>query len=83
MSKVLVDALEVIKQRGEDYGDAPAMYQQIADMWTAWLGCDVAPSDVAHMLIHMKQVRDRIAGGHHDSRVDIAGYIAVRDMLDD
>lgn len=79
---VLEEALEVIKQRGADYGDAPEMYRQIAALWSAWLGVDVAPEDVAHMLIHMKQVRDRISGGHHDSRVDVAGYIAVRDMLD-
>jgi hypothetical protein len=79
---VLEEAQKVYEDRHEHFPDAEAQYAKIAAMWSAWTGTNISSSDVIHMLIQMKQVRDDMAGGHRDSRVDIAGYANLQDIID-
>ena len=79
---VLEEALHTIEERGKSYGNAKPLFRQIAQLWTVWLGVQVTPRDVAHMMILMKQARDKIGNSQRDNKVDIAGYAAVLEMLE-
>jgi len=79
---ILEEALHTIEERGKSYGNAKPLFRQIAQLWTVWLGVGVSASDVAHMMILMKQARDKMGNSHRDNKVDIAGYAAVLEMLE-
>jgi hypothetical protein len=77
-------------ERAQTYGDAKDSFNQIADLWTAYLSrCEanqdstpiiLTGMDVANMMILMKV--SRAAGGYHeDSYVDIIGYAALTEKL--
>jgi len=64
-------------QREEDYGTPEDSFQDIADLWTSYVGLyEFSPCDVANMLILMKIARSRNGFKHADNWIDIAGYAA-------
>lgn len=67
---------EVTGQRLLDYGSPENNFSMIADMWGTYLDTDIAPADVAAMMILLKVARIGNGGGTGDSWVDIAGYAA-------
>lgn len=72
---ILDDAKRVVdKDRNEEYGDLRPCFKRIAALWSAYLGVDVKPQDVSHLMILMKVARLQGAPGHRDSLCDIAGY---------
>ena len=77
-TQTLEKALEMINgSREQDHGSPENNFQRIADLWTAWLGKDVhvfSPTDVACLMVLMKQARLRYNPEHSDSWVDSAGY---------
>jgi hypothetical protein len=76
-TKILQEASELINgQRQSDYGTPRASFAAIADMWSAYLGADIEPRDVANMMALLKIARMRMAS-HRDSAVDGAGYLAL------
>lgn len=82
-TEVLERANEIIcGERQETYGDAMAMHDAIAGMWSAILTLrngahvDVEAEDVALMMIAMKCAR-ACGSRHDDNAVDIAGYAAL------
>ncbi len=74
----LLDAAKrcVCGDREQDYGSPENNFRVIANLWTAYLGYEVAATDVAAMLALLKIAR--IASGHakDDNWIDLAGYAA-------
>lgn len=69
-------------QRAKDYGDANKSFNQIALLWTSYLKHPVTKEDVAMMMALLKMVRYKNSDyTHHDSIVDMLGYIALADEI--
>jgi len=66
--------------RQEDYGDIHESFNRIAGLWSAYLAHPVNATDVAKMMILLKVSRARHKD-HHDSYVDIVGYVECIDRL--
>jgi len=66
----------ILKERGESYGGAVEVHQDIADMWTIILGFPVSPANVANMMIALKLIRNSNQP-KDDNWLDIAGYAAI------
>ena len=75
---VLEDAATVVSgAREATYGGPEQSFGTIADLWSVYLGCCLAPYDVAAMLALLKLARIKHSrGSHRDSWVDLAGYAA-------
>lgn len=63
-------------KREEDYGSPEDSFQVIGDLWNAYLGTNLKPTDVAILMMLMKIGRSKHNGGTIDTYVDIAGYAA-------
>ena len=66
----------VTVDRAATHGDAERTFERIADLWRAYLGVAVSPTDVALMLALLKIARAKGNPGHADNWVDLAGYAA-------
>ena len=62
--------------RAADYGDAKENFQNIADLWSVYLGTTVSPQDVAVCMIMVKAAR-LMTSDKSDSWIDICGYAAL------
>jgi hypothetical protein len=62
--------------RNAQYGDPRQDFQRTAAMWSAYLGVEVAPHDVAALMAILKISRIRWSPAKRDSWVDLAGYAA-------
>jgi len=73
----LREAMRVVCQsREQEYGSPEDSFQQIRELWEAYLGLTLAPHDVAMMMALLKIAR--IKSGHfkEDSFIDAVGYVA-------
>jgi hypothetical protein len=68
--------------RKRDYGLARENHQNIADMWSVILKTEVTPEQVVLCMMQVKMSRLINSPNHRDSWVDIAGYVAVKDKMD-
>lgn len=66
----------VCKNRNDEYGEPEDSFGTIARLWSACMGKEFTPSDVALMLGMVKIARLAANSGHRDSWVDLAGYAA-------
>ncbi len=74
---VLETAANLINgDRQNTYGTPQENFGAVARMWSAYLGQDVAASDVCHLMALLKIARLR-NGPHEDSSVDGCGYLAL------
>lgn len=72
---VLEEALRITgKDRNAQYGDPNQDFKRTAGMWSAYLEHDVAPEDVAWMMVMLKASRNRHQK-KRDNYVDAAGYV--------
>ena len=62
--------------RDDQYGDPRSDFTRTAAMWTAYLGADIQPHDVAALMALLKLSRIRWSPGKRDSWCDLAGYAA-------
>ena len=68
--------LTISGPRRGDYGDATESFRRIALTWSAVLGINVTPQQVALCMVGLKICRE--ANAHkHDSLVDICGYTGL------
>ena len=70
----------VMGDRRSQYGDVREGFISIADLWSAYLDCQVTVSDVAHMMMLLKISRNK----HHLQRenlVDACGYARCLELL--
>ena len=76
-SEVLAVAGELINgERQAHYGTPQDSFGTTAEMWTAYLGRDISPADVCHMMALLKIARLK-RGPHRDSSIDACGYMAL------
>lgn len=74
--EILTQAAKIVTgEREEQYGSPEDNFKIIADLWSGYLDEEIAPTDVAVMMILMKIARIK-GGGSLDCWVDIAGYAA-------
>lgn len=79
---LLQDALKTVcKDRADDYGSLESNFDDIAELWTVYLGVNVKRRDVANMMVLLKVARNSTPG-HRDNWVDIAGYAACGAEVD-
>lgn len=67
-------AREAVGGRDDTHGDPEDNFERIAAMWTAYLGVEISPYQVAVCMILLKVCR--IASGHPDDDhfTDVCGY---------
>ena len=71
---LLVQAADIIAQRGEGYGGIENNFQLAADLASLRLGRDIHPYEVAIMLACVKNARAFNSPTHLDSHVDAVNY---------
>jgi hypothetical protein len=68
--------------RADDYGDKVINHQNIADLWSAFLGHQVTAHDVAICMLLVKVAR--LKHNHtKDCYIDMAGYAAIAGEIED
>ena len=80
----------VSEDRQDDYGSATQNLADIAKMWTVYLeqagniasGTTISAKDVCQMMILLKVVRES-KKHKHDNLVDICGYTAIMEQIED
>lgn len=79
---LLQDAIKTVcKDRADEYGCLESNFDDIAELWTVYLGVKVERRDVANMMVLLKVARNGTPG-HRDNWVDIAGYAACGAEVD-
>ena len=73
---MLKEAASIVTARRKAYGDATALFDQIARRWSLTLGVEITAAQVALCLIDLKLARLTTDPAHADSIMDIAGYAA-------
>ena len=69
---------DILSERGAVYGPAKGPnIARISRLWSAYLGTDITPHDVAWMLVLVKCSRSKQSPGHADSYVDAIGYVHI------
>jgi hypothetical protein len=68
-------------ERAKDYGEVNQSFSRIASLWSAYLGHQVRPWDVAQMMILLKVSRAKTSR-KQDTLVDIIGYAECADKLE-
>lgn len=63
--------------RQQDYGDPRESFARLASLWSATLGHEVTPAQVALCLLQLKVSRLCVTPDHADSWIDAAGYAAL------
>lgn len=66
----------VCGDREQDYGSPEKNFERIANLWSDYMGYEVAPVDVAAMLALLKIARIASGNAKADNWVDLAGYAA-------
>ena len=70
----------VTKNRNADYSEPEDSFRLIADYWSLYLGnkygVTLAATDVPMLMALLKLARLTTNPTHHDSQVDVAGYMA-------
>lgn len=67
------DVDQLLKERGQQWGNAISTHERIAAAWTATLGHIVNPVDVVLMMIQLKAIRAQINPDEKDSSMTSAG----------
>lgn len=80
---ILLDADKLINgERQKDYGEPVQSFTHISHLWSAYIGHNITPEDVAVMMALLKFVRLRNSGyAHRDSILDAAGYIGLLEKI--
>lgn len=74
--KLLEDALARVTACDDKRGAPENSFKRIAELWTAYLGYEVKPHDVAALMALLKIARIKRAPEDRDSWLDLAGYAA-------
>ena len=67
--------------REGDYGDAKKNFSDIAALWSVVFGFQVKPWQVAACMTQLKLARAIKTPDHHDSWIDMAGYVGLAGEL--
>jgi hypothetical protein len=81
---ILMEAEELINgSRQKIYGHPFHDFSRTAKIWSAMLGIEIAPVQVAYMMIAVKLSRLCQSPAHRDSLVDIAGYAGTAEKVNE
>ena len=72
---------ELLKQRGNQWGDAIGTHVRIAQVWSGILGHEVQAVEVALMMEGLKLVRASINPDDPDSFDDAQGYSRIAELI--
>lgn len=72
-------ATGVREHRDAQYGDCVPTFRKIAEHWSAYIDLNLKPSDVAHLMMLFKMVRNE-QSKNVDDLVDIAGYADIKNV---
>ena len=72
----------VTGQRQRDYGNKYENHKNISDLWSAYLGKEVLPHDVAICMLLVKVARLKHRKTE-DCYLDMAGYAAIAGEIND
>ena len=64
-------------QREKDYGDKKENHNNIAKLWSAYLGISVPAHDVALMMVLLKMARTKLGKVSRDTYIDMSAYSAI------
>lgn len=71
------EALDTMRgPRMTTHGDPQDTLARVAQMWTGFLGVDIHPTDVAQMMVMVKQARSR-ANYDRDHYLDAIAYLLL------
>lgn len=68
-------------RRGDDYGHPFDDFSRTGRLWAEILGIPVTPEQVALCMAQVKVARLVASPDHHDSIVDVAGYMETYEMV--
>lgn len=77
MASIMEEASIVVVERGKVYGSPLRNMTRIADLWSAYMGWNVEPHQVAICMELVKISRLAETPSHRDSIIDSHGYLAV------
>ena len=63
--------------REKDYGDKKENHNNIAKLWSAYLGISVTAHDVALMMVLLKMARTKLGQVSRDTYIDMSAYSAI------
>lgn len=79
---ILEEANQIITgPRRDAYGSVEESFVRVAQTWSAVLKTPITPSQVALCMLMLKCCRESNKP-QRDNRVDIAGYVALLDLLE-
>ena len=64
-------------QRQKDYGDKVENHDNIARLWSAYLGIKIEAHDVALMMVLLKMARTKLGEVSKDTYIDMSAYSAI------
>lgn len=68
--------------RAEQHGDYHMNHANIASLWQGYLGTQITSRDVALMMVLLKVARTKEGAHNKDDYIDICGYAALAEGLD-
>ena len=64
-------------KRHHEYGDKKTNHNNIAKLWSAYLGIDLNAHDVAILMLLLKIARTKSGNPTEDTYIDMVGYSAI------
>lgn len=75
------EAVSIVEQRAQHYGDPRPNLERIAGLWSAYIGRTLTAHDVAQMMVLLKVARAKIDPWHEDNYVDMVGYAEIAQQV--
>ena len=76
--EILKEAASLVSgERAKQHGAYVEMHKRGAELWSAYLGTEVMPSDVAFCMVLLKVARDERGSPNEDDGVDASAYTAL------
>ena len=77
-NQILNQASVLVKgQREKDYGDKVENHDNIARLWSAYLGIKIEAHDLALMMVLLKMARTKLGEVSKDTYIDMSAYSAI------
>jgi len=71
----------LVGKRHLEYGDKKTNHDNIAKLWSAYLGYDINAHDVAILMLLLKIARTKSGNPTEDTYIDMVGYSAIAGEL--
>ena len=76
--EILSEATRLVgTDRQKDYGDKVENHDNIARLWSAYLGIKIEAHDVALMMVLLKMARTKLGKVSKDTYIDMSAYSAI------